>query len=427
MAAREFDIVIFGATGFTGQYVFEELARLSKSENVKFALAARSENKLKSVIEKSKEYLQSIGEPIDADIPIIIADISDENSLLEMCKKTKVLLNCVGPYNLFGERVVKACLAAETHHLDVSGEPQFLEGMQLKYHEEAIQKGIYIIGACGFDSIPCDLGVSLVKKKFQGDLNSVETYLEFNSGPQGETINTGTWNSIVYGITSMNKTKEIRKELNKTVFKKRPNFSHPLSKRPVVFKSDITNKWCIPFPGSDKAVTSRSQLFNYNYKNERPVQIQTYFVTSLFNLFFILLMGMMLFIFSRFKYGRKLLVSYPHLFSFGKFKEGGPSRQEIKESSVTTVFWAEGWKDKLDVDKQHTEQPNKNMKVILTAPDAAYITTSRCLVNAGVVCLKENEKMPGSGGVLTPAAAFEDTSLLERLQKSGMEFSIIEK
>ncbi|XP_023216296.1 saccharopine dehydrogenase-like oxidoreductase [Centruroides sculpturatus] len=414
MSSREFDIIVFGATGFTGQYVFEELTRISKAENVKFALAARNENKLKSVMEKSRKYLQSVGKTINADIPIIIADVSDENSLLEMCKKTKVLLNCVGPYYLYGESVIKACLAAETHHLDFSAEPQFLEGMQLKYHEEAIQKGIYIIGACGFSSIPCDLGVSLVKKIFPGDLNSVETYLQLNKRLMDTTFNSGTWNSAVYGITTLNKAKKVRKQLNKTIFKKRPQFSHPLSKRPFVFKSDIINKWCGPFPGGDKTVTIRSQLFNYNYKNERPVQIQTYILGI-----------MILFIISRFKYGRKLLISYPQLFSFGIFKKDGPTRKE--EASFTTVFWAEGWKDKLDVNKQHTEPPNKNMKVILTASDPVYITTSLCLVNAGVVCLKENEKMPGSGGVLTPAAAFEDTSLLERLQKSGMEFSIIEK
>ncbi|XP_067138189.1 saccharopine dehydrogenase-like oxidoreductase [Centruroides vittatus] len=399
MSSREFDIIVFGATGFTGQYVFEELTRLSKAENVKFALAARNENKLKSVMERSRKYLQSVGETINADIPIIIADVSDENSLLEMCKKAKVLLNCVGPYYLYGETVIKACLAAETHHLDFSAEPQFLEGMQLKYHEEAIQKGIYIIGACGFSSIPCDLGVSLIKKIFPGDLNSVETYLKLSKG-------------LLYEI-----------------FHLLSNKFHFFF-RPFLFKSDITNKWCLPFPGSDKTVTFRSQLFNYNYKNERPVQIKTYFVTSLFEAFLPVLTVTMLFIFSRFKYGRKLLISYPHLFSFGVFKKGGPTRKElyqIKEVSFTTVFWAEGWKDKLDVDKQRTEPPNKNMKVILTAPDPAYITTALCLVNAGVVCLKENEKMPGSGGVFTPAAAFEDTSLLERLQKSGMEFSIIEK
>ncbi|XP_023224374.1 saccharopine dehydrogenase-like oxidoreductase [Centruroides sculpturatus] len=304
-------------------------------------------------------------------------------------------------YNLFGESVVKACLAAETHHLDVSGESLFLEGMQLKYHEEAIQKGIYIIGACGFDSIPCDLGVSLVKKKFQGDLNSVETYLEFNSGPQGETINAGTWHSVVNGITTKNKTEEIRKELNKTVFKKRPNFSHCLSKRYDVniglgvsdLKLELwTSVWLINSHYKEIGGNSAD-----NVKRLVPEHVPG------------------------------LTDMYPHLFSFGKFKEGGPSRQEIKEASFTTVFWAEGWKDKLDADKQHTEPPNKNMKVILTAPDPVYITTSLCLVNAGVVCLKENEKMPGSGGVLTPAAAFEDTSLLERLQKSGMEFNIIEK
>lgn len=426
MENREFDIVVFGATGVTGQYVFEELAPVAKKENIKFALAGRSEKKLKSVIEESKKYLQSNGETID-DVPIILADVNDENSLLEMCKKTKLVMNCVGPYNLYGEPVVKACITVGTHHLDVSGEPKFLGGMQLKYHEEAIKKGIYIVQACGFDSIPCDMGVSLIKKKFQGDLNSVETYLQFNVGSQGRPLNSGTWNSLVYGVDDLNENKSILKQLNEKIFKKFPKFSHPISKRPAFFKSEITNSWCAPFPGSDKTVTFRSQLFNYNFKNERPAQIKTYFTASLLEFFFLALMGIMLFIFSKFKFGRYLLKSYPKIFSFGLFQEGGPTREQMRESTFTTTFWAEGWKDKLDVDEQHTEPPNKYMKVVLTAPDAAYITTSFSVVNAGIVCLKESDKMPGSGGVLTPAAAFDGTSLLERLQKSGMEFSIMEK
>ncbi len=75
-----------------------------------------------------------------------------------MASRARVVLNCVGPYRFFGEQVVRACLAGGAHHVDISGEPQFLESMQLKYGEEAESKGLYIIGSCGFDSIPSDVG-----------------------------------------------------------------------------------------------------------------------------------------------------------------------------------------------------------------------------------------------------------------------------
>ncbi len=74
-------------------------------------------------------------------------------------------------------------METSTHHLDISGEPQFLEGMQLKYNKEAKEKGVYIIGCCGWDSIPVDLGVQYLKKHFGGELNSVETYLTTKNGP----------------------------------------------------------------------------------------------------------------------------------------------------------------------------------------------------------------------------------------------------
>ncbi|XP_023224357.1 lipid droplet localized protein-like isoform X2 [Centruroides sculpturatus] len=283
MDTRQFDIVVFGATGMTGQYVFEELAKVSKRENIKFALAARNENKLKSVIKESQKYLQSLGETID-NVPTIIADINSENSLLNMCKRTKVLLNCVGSFYLLGEAVIKTCIVTETHYLDVAEESMFLEQMQLKYHEEARRKGIYILGACGFGNIICDLGISLIKRKFQGDVNSVETYCEFTCGSQRRNINFETLkaltNSFIYGIKNQNKIKDIREQLNMELFKKVPTFSYPLRKRHFLFKSEAIGKWCLPFPGCDETVSLRSQLFNYNYKNQRPVQIKTYYIMS---------------------------------------------------------------------------------------------------------------------------------------------------
>ncbi|XP_023216295.1 saccharopine dehydrogenase-like oxidoreductase [Centruroides sculpturatus] len=426
MDSKEFDIVVFGATGITGKYVFEELASVAKQENIKYALAARSENKLKATIEESKKYIQSKGETID-DVPIIIADINDENSIIEMCKRTKVILNCAGPYIFHGEIMIKSCIDAGTHHIDVSAESIYLEEMQLKYHEEAIQKGIYVLGACGFSSIPTEMGLSLIKKKFQGDLNSVETYLQFHENPQGRMANAGILKSMIYNFLNRNKIGDIRKRLNDKIFKKFPKYSHLLKKRPIAFKSEVTNRWCLPYPACDKTVAIRSQLFNYNYKNERAVQINTYFMSTFFNFFLTIIMAFIFFVFLNFKLGRQLLKSYPKVFSLGLFQEGGPTRQQLKESTFNIIYWAEGWNDKLEIDQNHTEPPNKFMKVVLNAPNAAFLTTSLCMVQAGIVCLKETENMPGSGGVLTPGAAFENTSLLERLQKFGMEFSIMEK
>lgn len=110
-------------------------------------------------------------------IPIIIADVSNDESLLNMAKRTKLVLNCCGPYRLFGEQVVKACIEAGTHHLDVSGEPYYMESAQMNYYDTAEQKGVYVVSACGMDSIPADLGIVYLQQNFEGTLNSVESYL----------------------------------------------------------------------------------------------------------------------------------------------------------------------------------------------------------------------------------------------------------
>lgn len=78
-------------------------------------------------------------------------------------------MNCCGPYRFYGEALIKACISAGTHHVDVSGEPQYMELMQLNYDQLAREKGIYIISACGFDSIPADVGTNFVENHFEGE------------------------------------------------------------------------------------------------------------------------------------------------------------------------------------------------------------------------------------------------------------------
>jgi len=177
---REFDLIVFGASGFTGQFVVEEVARTAQKDPIKWAIAGRSIQKLDQVLTTA-----STETGLDLkNIPKIEADISSDESLLAMSQRTRLVLNCVGPYRFYGEQVVKACVEAATNHIDISGEPQYMETMQLKYNKAAEEKGIYIISACGWDSIPCDLGVQYLKNNFDGELNAVETFMSIQTGPQ---------------------------------------------------------------------------------------------------------------------------------------------------------------------------------------------------------------------------------------------------
>ena len=197
MTERLYDIIVFGATGYTGKNVIQYVAHSANElGDIKWAVAGRDELKLRRVLGLIPSDQKS------SDVGVIVCDVKDELSLLEMAGRGKLLLNCVGPYRFSGEAVVKACIAKGTHHVDVSGEPQFLETMQLLYHKKAEEKGIYVVGACGFDSVPSDVGASLVHKAMDGPVNSIETYLEVGntSSVKGAEMNFGTWQSAIYGF-----------------------------------------------------------------------------------------------------------------------------------------------------------------------------------------------------------------------------------
>lgn len=174
---KEFDFVVFGATGFTGKLVCEELQSVNKNLDYKWAVAGRSHNKLEEVL-CGMISRNILNEDQKLNVGKVIAGVNDYDSLLSMCKRAKVILDCVGPYRLYGEQVVKACVEGNANFMDISGEPEYLEKMQKKYHELAREKGIFIIGACGFDSIPSDMGAVFSKQQFGGTLNSLECYLK---------------------------------------------------------------------------------------------------------------------------------------------------------------------------------------------------------------------------------------------------------
>ncbi|KAK3093401.1 hypothetical protein FSP39_015091 [Pinctada imbricata] len=268
MAESRFDIVIFGATGFTGQFVVEEVARVSEEEGLTWAVAGRSMDKLQKVLTQASKMT---GKELE-EKTILIADTSNYESLLEMAKKAKVILNCVGPYRFYGEQVVKASIEGGASHLDISGEPQYMEKMQLMYHGKAKESKVYVVSACGFDSIPAEYGILHALQKFDGQVNSVESYMEFHTGPEGAAINSGTLESALYGFLHAGELKSLRKSLFPEAL---PSFKHKITKRSAFFKSDVINKWCTTFLGSDKSVIYRTQQYNHLEGKTKPVRYIT--------------------------------------------------------------------------------------------------------------------------------------------------------
>jgi short subunit dehydrogenase-like uncharacterized protein len=153
-ATRAFDIIIYGASGFTGRLVAEYLAGLADAPH--WAMAGRSVAKLAQVRDL-------IGAP--GDTPLVIADISDPASLAAMAASTRVVLTTVGPYQLFGEPVLKACIDAGTDYADLCGEPLWMRAMIDAHGDAAKASGSRVSLSSGFDSIPFDLGVLMLQRE----------------------------------------------------------------------------------------------------------------------------------------------------------------------------------------------------------------------------------------------------------------------
>ncbi|MGP8119881.1 MAG: saccharopine dehydrogenase family protein [Xanthobacteraceae bacterium] len=157
--ARAYDLVVYGATGFTGRLVAEHLlASYGVGGEISWAMAGRSAGKL-------AEVRDLIGAP--ASLPLITANAADPASLQVLANSAKVIVTTVGPYQLYGEGLVAACAAAGTDYVDLCGEPAWMAAMIGKYGNAAQASGARIVFSCGFDSIPFDLGVFFLERQAQ--------------------------------------------------------------------------------------------------------------------------------------------------------------------------------------------------------------------------------------------------------------------
>lgn len=156
---KELDLIVFGATSFVGKIICRYLAEEHIEPNFSWAMAARSQGKLESL----RATLGSEAEHI----PIIVAESFDKAALAALCDRTGVVLSTVGPYALYGEALVEACVAAGTDYCDLTGESQWMKRMISRYSDQARLSGARIVHACGFDSLPSDLGVKFLQQQAQ--------------------------------------------------------------------------------------------------------------------------------------------------------------------------------------------------------------------------------------------------------------------
>jgi len=412
-------LVIYGASGFTGQYVIEFLHKAAVEHNLSWAVAGRDEGRLKAALARA-------GAVVAADlsrVATIICDSSDTSSLLAMASQAKVVLNCVGPYRFYGEPVVEACVEAGSHHVDISGEPQYLEKMQLKYHQKAVENGVYVVGACGFDSIPADLGQICVRNAMKGDVNSVETYLRvIVPDLPGATINFATWQSAIYGFAHAKELGKTRKQL----FPERMPSSKPkLLPRGSLHYSNIVNTWCMPFMGSDKSVMTRTQRSFYHDKGQRPTQLACYAqFQSIISCFMLMLVGLVFGILANYTWGRTLLEKFPGIFSFGFISKSGVPKEKADNTNFEMTLIGEGWNHRVE-DEKAAGKPNRKVTTVVKGKNIGYGATCECIVQSALVILQEMDKMPNAGGVYAPGYAFAETTLIQRLTERDVTFTTV--
>jgi short subunit dehydrogenase-like uncharacterized protein len=304
-----------------------------------------------------------------------------------------------------------------------------METMQLKYNEQAREKGIYIVSACGFDSIPADMGTVYTQENFEGTVNSVETYLYSypinKQSLSGGGIHYGTWESAVYGLAHANELPGIRKQLFPTRIQR---FTPELKDRGVLHKGEVVrSRWSLPFPGSDRSVVMRSQRFFFDHDKQRPVQMRAYVAfESLLQAIGVAFIAVVFGILAKFSCGRKLLLNHPKLFTLGFVSHEGPKEEANENTKFTMTFYAEGWNEKLaEATDEFTTPINKKLVTRVSALNPGYGATCIALLISATTILKEAEKMPEAGGVFPPGAAFKNTSMIDELQKNGFIFEVI--
>ena len=154
---KKFDLVVYGASGFTGKLVVEYLvAKYKDDKDISWAMAGRNLEKLQSVKD-------DIG--VSDDVPLIRVDSDDLSSIKDLTSQTKCVLTTVGPYQLYGNDILSACVASGVDYVDLCGEPGWMHEKINEHREEAKKSGSRIVFSCGFDSIPFDLGVLFVQNE----------------------------------------------------------------------------------------------------------------------------------------------------------------------------------------------------------------------------------------------------------------------
>lgn len=384
---RDYDLLVFGATGFTGGMTAEYLAR-NAPPKLRWAIAGRSQAKLDAV----KARL-SVLNPRCSDLPTLQASLDDPDSLQRMAAKTRVLVTTVGPFIDYGEPVVRACVEQGTDYIDSTGEPHFMSLLLGRYSAAAAARGVRLVPSCGFDSIPADLGALYTVLQLPSDQPiELAGYLSLDAKFSGGTERS----AILSWVPPAEKI---------DVPPRKPANGRRVGPGPAkVQRRPELQRWCSPLPTIDGPLVLRSAIgldrygpdFKYSHNAVHP----SFFVLIAAAIFF----GTAAFM-AKFPPLRAILLK-------GAKQSGeGPSPEVMAKSWFKLRFIA--------------QCAGKTLQTEVSGGDPGYVETSKMLAESGMCLAQDREVLPPRAGVLTPAEAM-GPRLLARLQSAGVKFRVVQ-
>ena len=386
--ANRLDVVLFGATGFTGALTAEYLARHG-GPSLRWGIAGRSRSKLDAVATRLAE--------IDGATPtpeVITASIDDPASLEAMAESARVVATTVGPYARYGEPVVAACVAGGADYLDITGEPEFVSNIRELHGPAAEEKGLRLVSCCGFDSIPHDFGALFTVRQLPSDQPiRVEGIVSAKGQFSG-----GTWQSAVEAMGRMRKGKKRRRTSGGEPPARKVR---PLATR-VRYEKRVKG-WIAPMPTIDPVIVLRSARdlddFGPDFRYGHSMRVGG---------FPKLIAGGMavgsVFALAQLPPTRKLLLGM-------KSSGEGPDAETRAKSRFRVTFLGQAGDQRVVTE--------------VRGGDPGYGETSKMLAESALCMAFDRDRLPELYGHRTPAAALGDP-LLERLQAAGIEFEVME-
>jgi len=385
---REFDLILFGATGFTGRLTAEYLARRD-GEGARWAIAGRDGERLAAL----RDELAATS-PSGGSVGTVEARLGDSASLVEMASRTRVLATTVGPYDRYGEEVLAACVETGTDYADITGEPRFVDRMRARYGERAAERGLRMVSCCGFDSIPHDLGALLAVRHLPADR---PVQLEGFVYGRGE-LSGGTWHSAVEAMARLGRDDGERPRREPL-----PGGRRVRGLKPRIRYERRLGRWVCPLPTIDPLIVLRSarELPEYgpDFRYGHYLQIRS----------FPRLVGLLgfaggAFLLSRLGPTRRLLLSW-------RRPGEGPSEEERERGKFRVVLLGEAG--------------DAEVRVEVRGGDPGYGETSKMLAESALCLALDRDRLPDRAGLLTPAVAMGDL-LIDRLRAADVELEVVE-